>query len=98
MLLQPLVENALLHGVAKRSAGGRIALSAREHNGQVALSIVNDGPTDDRPSQGFGIGLSNTRERLQALYGEANIEFATDHAGCTSVTILLPKRIADGEP
>jgi two-component system sensor histidine kinase AlgZ len=95
MLLQPLIENALLHGVAHRNAGGRIVLSAREQNGQVALSIVNDGPTADPPSTGFGIGLSNTRERLHALYGEANIELSKDETGCTSVTVLLPKRIAD---
>jgi hypothetical protein len=98
MLLQPLVENALLHGVARRSAGGRIALSAWELNGQVALSIVNDGPTADRPSNGFGIGLSNTRERLHALYGEANIRLSKDETGRTSVTVLLPKRIADPLP
>ena len=73
LILQPMVENAIKHGIAKRAQGGEIRVSATRSNGMLKLTVYNDGPAlaaggEDGPS---GIGISNTRTRLQRLYGES---------------------------
>ena len=71
LLLQPLVENALRHGIAHLLEGGRISIEARRIGERLLISISN--PCDpDRPSRqaGKGIGLENVRNRLIALYGQ----------------------------
>ena len=71
LLLQPLVENALKHGVAPRAGGGRVRIAARRAGADLVLSVEDDGPglaEDGRP--GGGVGLRNTRERLASLYGD----------------------------
>ena len=70
-VLQPIVENAIKHGIAKRAQGGLIRVSAARSNGVLTLSVYNDGPrlppdSDRNPS---GIGIANTRTRLRTLYG-----------------------------
>ena len=69
-----MVENAIKHGIAKRAQGGEIPVSATRSNGMLKLTVYNDGPAlqsggEDGPS---GIGISNTRTRLQRLYGESS--------------------------
>ncbi|HEY9230330.1 MAG TPA: histidine kinase [Gemmatimonadaceae bacterium] len=69
-ILQPLVENALAHGIGPRGAGGRVSLKAWRSNGRLAMEVTDDGA--GLPSNGSireGIGLSNTRERLRATFG-----------------------------
>jgi LytS/YehU family sensor histidine kinase len=68
-LLQPLVENAVRHGIATRPAGGRVVVRGRRESAVLILDVWNDGVllTSDRPE---GIGLAATRERLDRLYGD----------------------------
>ena len=65
-VLQPLVENALRHGLAKRTEGGALSIRARREGGDLVLEVSNDGPgLDPMPGGGAeGLGLANTRERL----------------------------------
>ncbi len=91
LLLQPIVENAIEHGITRRAGDGRIVLSARINNGRLRLEITDDGPG---PGGGDdGVGLANTRERLARLYGaEQSFELASAGASGTRVTIDLPSR------
>lgn len=68
LILQPLVENAVRHGIADRPEGGRITLSARVEDARLVLRVVDDGvaPT---ASPGDGLGISSVRRRLAAAYG-----------------------------
>jgi two-component system LytT family sensor kinase len=73
LILQPMVENAIEHGIRKRAAGGQLRVGAVRHNGRLTLSVYNDGPQlpEDWQQQSTGIGIANVRARLQSLYGEA---------------------------
>jgi len=72
LILQPLVENAVKHGVSKINGAGRIEISARRVNESLVLSLRDNGPAiDGETSPIEGIGLSNTRARLAQLYGTA---------------------------
>jgi LytS/YehU family sensor histidine kinase len=73
LMLQPLIENAIDHGIAKRAQGGCIHIAASLAKGTLSLSICNDGP---RLMPGWekssrGVGLANLRSRMQLLYGSA---------------------------
>lgn len=72
LLLQPLVENAIQHGVSIRSSGGSLEIRARRLNGRVYLSVRDDGPglQGVESNTGNGLGLRTTRERLRQLYGD----------------------------
>jgi two-component system sensor histidine kinase AlgZ len=72
MILQPLLENAIVHGAARRNEGGRIEISARAEDGHLVLGVRNDVPATPAKSNGEGIGLANVRERLRVLYGPAH--------------------------
>jgi signal transduction histidine kinase len=73
LILQPMVENAIKHGIAKRAQGGQIRVSAVHLDGMLKLTVYNDGPAllADCENGRSGIGMSNTRTRLQSLYGKA---------------------------
>ena len=74
LILQPLVENAIRHGIAARDAQGAVSLRASRRNGHLQIHVYNDGPTlppDWQLENCEGIGLANTRARLAQLYGEA---------------------------
>jgi two-component system LytT family sensor kinase len=71
LILQPMVENAIKHGIAKRVQGGTVRISASRMNGTLNLSVYNDGPAlPSALAARSGIGVSNVRNRLQALYGD----------------------------
>jgi two-component system LytT family sensor kinase len=72
LILQPMVENAVKHGIAKRAQGGAIRVSAFRSNGRLTLSVYNDGPKlpEDWDKTNSGIGISNVRTRLRGLYGD----------------------------
>lgn len=103
LLLQPLVENAIRHGIAPRREGGRLDISAERTSGRLQLRLRNDGvaPNSARSELGeSAIGLNNVRERLQRLY-EDDHRFALDIAedGSCEVVIDLPCRpLADNSP
>jgi signal transduction histidine kinase len=72
LILQPIVENALKHGIAKRAQGGVVRIAASRLNGHLLLSVYNDGPqlSADWKIDAAGVGLSNLVTRLRGLYGE----------------------------
>jgi LytS/YehU family sensor histidine kinase len=70
-VLQPLVENAIHHGIARRAGSGRIEIRARRAGDLVEISVSDDGAGIDAATNSEGIGLSNTRMRLEQLYGPA---------------------------
>lgn len=96
MILQPLVENAIRHGLAPRSRGGRIEIGAERENGMLRLDVHDNGlglPSSWQPSSHQGIGLSNTRERLLHLYGDAHrFELNETPGGGLSVSLAIPFR------
>lgn len=72
-LLQPLIENALKHGLAHSPAGGRLEVRARREGASLVLEVENDGPTPP-PAAAEGLGLSLTRRRLEQLFqGKATL-------------------------
>lgn len=93
MLLQPLVENAIKHGVEAHSNAGRITINSRKEQDALVLSIRDDGPGYKAESarSGPGVGIANVRSRLTQLYGP-NHEFSVSDAlgGGTQVTIRIP--------
>lgn len=93
MLLQPLVENAIVHGVARRTQGGQISLAAVADGRSLVLSVRNDAPDRAGASAGASTGLANVRERLKVLFGAAqSLELVTGAQPC--VTVRLPLKHA----
>ena len=90
LLLQPIVENAVTHGVAHVLEGGTIRVAAARRGGM--LSIVVENPCDSlRPrSKGAGLGLANVRARLQALHGAEGQLIAAEQQGTWRVDITMP--------
>ena len=88
-ILQPLVENAIKHGIAARASGGSIAIRAEARHGQLLLEVENDEPAQPAVQRGFQIGLRNTRERLAALYGGQRLQLL-QAGGRTVARIELP--------
>jgi len=97
LILQPLVENAIKHGIAQRVLGGEVRVAASRTDGKLYLSVYNDGPLLDRDGSAVkhGIGLSNLRTRLKLLYG-SDCDLRLDNYGITGVQALvaLPYREA----
>jgi LytS/YehU family sensor histidine kinase len=69
MTLQPLLENAIKHGIRQVDGGGTITVDARVHEGWLHVAVANPVATDEVPASGHGVGLRNIRERLAVLYG-----------------------------
>ncbi|HEV7589625.1 MAG TPA: sensor histidine kinase [Longimicrobium sp.] len=94
LILQPLVENAIRHGIARSSAAGLVEIGARRENGALLLSVRDDGPGLSADGNGReGVGLTNTRARLARMYGdEQGLEMVDAEGGGTLVTIRLPHR------
>lgn len=93
LLLQPLVENAIKHGVARRVAGGSVRVTGVRRDGCMHLSIYNDGPSlpKDWQTNSAGIGLANLRTRLQILHGEASaLQMKQAGADGVEVVVSLP--------
>jgi sensor histidine kinase YesM len=93
LLLQPLVENAIKHGIAKRAAGGSVRVAGSHQNGKLCLSVYNDGPDvpADWPVTRTGVGIHNLRTRLQILHGsESELQLGHTDTGGVEVVVRLP--------
>lgn len=92
LLLQPLVENAVRHGILPRASGGRVIVSARTLDGRLLLDVDDDGPGIQRSAApSSGLGLSNTATRLTELYGGlAEFAVGRSKAGGAGVAIRIP--------
>ncbi len=92
MLLQPLVENAVLHGVAQRAEGGTVRITARRERDRVLIEVMDDGPgLGASEHAGTGTGLNDLRARLQILYGGNGAMHTQDNQqGGLTVQLVLP--------
>jgi two-component system, LytTR family, sensor kinase len=91
LVLQPLVENAIQHGVSKSSAPVTIALKSCLRDSTLELQVCDNGPGVSEKGSGNGVGLSNTRARLQQLYGERqSLSLDGLAGGGTVATVRLP--------
>ena len=93
LLLQPLVENAIKHGISKRVAGGNVRVAGACNNGNLHLSVYNDGPSPpaDWEATSTGVGLANLRTRLRILHGrESELQLKRANPGGVEVVVTLP--------
>jgi signal transduction histidine kinase len=102
LILQPIVENALRHGIAPRSSPGRIEISTKRDNGSLRIQVKDNGPglpAISKPNGRFreGVGLANTRARLAQLYGGSHrLELANAPEGGLVVTLEIPTHRGPG--
>lgn len=98
LILQPLVENAIRHGLSKRTAAGTIGVTADRDDGLLRLQILDDGAglkREDGVKLVEGVGLSNTRARLAQLYAEGQrFTISERPSGGVEVTMIIPFRQA----
>jgi two-component system, LytTR family, sensor kinase len=95
LILQPIVENAVKHGIAKRAQGGRIQIMAVGSNGMLTLIVYNDGPglPADWEKNPSGIGIANVRTRLRSHYGNAfSLSIQNQDSKGVRVTVSVPLR------
>jgi len=96
LILQPLTENALRHGIARSADSGTVGISSALENGHVRLTVYDDGaglPDDWQVKGSAGIGLANTAARLQQLYDDDHLfDIRNRAAGGVEVTIVIPLR------
>lgn len=94
LILQPLVENAIRHGVSRRAGSGVVGVSARRNEGSLRISIYDDGlglKRDDGAATVEGVGLSNTRARLAQLYGERQrFSLSEREGGGVEANLVIP--------
>lgn len=96
LVLQPLVENAVRHGVSKSSMPVRIELKSDLRDSLLEIQVCDDGPGVSGEGSGNGVGLRNTRARLQQLYGERqSLRLDGPEGGGAIATILLPYHLEE---
>jgi two-component system LytT family sensor kinase len=89
LILQPLVENAIVHGIACSREGGWLEIGLRRSEDQIKLSVRNS--VRGKATSGSGLGLQNTKARLKHLYSdEASLSFAIGDDGVAMAMLLLP--------
>ena len=94
LLLQPLAENAIKHGIGRRVEGGRLDIRVARTEDRLTIAVENDGPPLP-PRREDGIGLANIRARLFSLYGDqAALDIADGAPGRVLITVSLPYRTA----
>lgn len=97
ILLQPLIENSIKHGLEPRIHGGTVTIRSRIDGDQVLIEVIDDGvgmgtrPVSALKRSGAGIGIKNVRERLEVLYGDlASFDVVSNPGRGTVITITLP--------
>ena len=91
LLLQPLVENAIKHGLEPRTGGGTVWIRARRDGDAVAVTVADNGEGFNTKTGGTGIGLKNVRERLRLRYaGDANLSVIANFPAGVAATITVP--------
>jgi two-component system LytT family sensor kinase len=105
LLLQPLVENAIKHGISRVPGGGKLVIGAKLRNQTLSIFVANSGPflasdplraSEQDPQSRRGIGIANTSARLRALYGEAHyFELRNWHEGGVEALVSIPARLAE---
>ena len=92
LILQPLVENAVKHGVAATTRPVTIRIDAREVDGRLSITVADDGPGTSANGEGCGIGLTNVRDRLRARFGDAAaMAIARDEGFAVTLTMPLSR-------
>jgi two-component system, LytTR family, sensor kinase len=103
LILQPLVENAIRHGIGKQPNAGLVAITTERQNGTLTMQVRDDGPglPEDwlaNGEGGLGIGIANTRARLRQLYGDAQTFDIRNAEGGGAVAVLkIPFRTREDE-
>ncbi|MED5410806.1 MAG: ATP-binding protein, partial [Pseudomonadota bacterium] len=97
MILQPIIENSIKHGITKNEAGGSITIRARKKQSLLTLEVSDDGPgfsvdeDEQQLSLSKGVGISNIRNRLQVIYGnDHELMFANVEPSGLLVTVVIP--------
>jgi sensor histidine kinase YesM len=92
MLLQPLVENAVKHGLEPKIDGGRVDVSAQKIDGRLVVQIADTGlGLGNGATRGTGVGLSHVRERVAAAYGpKASLKIEKNPANGVTATVIIP--------
>ncbi|WP_415908324.1 sensor histidine kinase [Oleiharenicola sp. Vm1] len=93
LFLQPVVENAILHGVAQKAEAGRVRISARVRGRRLQVEVRDDGPGFDARTAPLaeGVGLTNTRERLEKHYGaDYQMVLKSEKGHGVTVSLVLP--------
>jgi two-component system LytT family sensor kinase len=105
ILLQPLIENSIKHGLEPRINGGTVTLRSRLEGDRVRIEVADDGvgmgnrPASALSRSGGGIGMKNVQERLDVLYGDqASFSVVSNPGRGTLVTIELPVELANSRP
>ena len=104
ILLQPLIENSIKHGLEPRIAGGTVTLRSKLQGNRVLIEVADDGvgiqgrPANALARTGAGIGMNNVRERLEVLYGrEARFTVVSNPGRGTLVSIEIPAKAPNGQ-
>src|SRR5438046_8992925 len=103
LILTPLVENAIRHGIAPKIEGGTITLRAERRNGRLSVEVADDGvgipPEKKLDIYESGIGISNVRERLKVLYGqEFSFDINSQPGKGTSIRVEIPELVVPQTP
>jgi len=90
LLLQPLVENAVKHGIASLPEGGQVRVAAQRQNGRLAILVENSWDPDSPPRRSGGRGLKNVQLRLEARYGKDASLHVNNEGDLFQVSLSLP--------
>lgn len=97
-LLQPLVENAIKHGISKKMQPGILRITSKKHDDRLSLSVEDNGPGLNGNFNSEGVGLENIKQRLKQLYGDASFTMLSSELGGLKVQIEIPYSQLEKKP